>query len=153
MLSKTLLPVLLLALSLTTPISSAAVRRRSACKPPKDIVKAVPGNTEHHYPDISFFDGSVEGTSVDADGFIYTVDQNNFRALHPKRTKIQPITHTPSEEVKFHLASSRFTRTLGTLFGNAADQSILVTKGDGKYETFVKDADLVQPNDFTIDAD
>lgn len=165
MFSKTLLPLVLLALSLTTPINSAAVRR-SKCKPPppkpvKDgIYKAVDGSGKNFYPGISKLNGNVEGASVDLKGNIYAVDNLNFIALHDQKTDFVPITVPAPPKDKdgkdgaavHHFASSRHTRTLGVLFGNAVGKEILVTKGDGKFTTFVKDDDLVQPNDFTLDA-
>ncbi|RPA85290.1 NHL repeat-containing protein [Ascobolus immersus RN42] len=151
MFSKTLLPLLVLALSITEPVSGAVVRR-SKCKPKSNIIhQAVDGSGM--YEGITKLNGWVEGASVDVHGNIYAVDNQTFTSLYPSKTTKVVTAIDFSGNKDTHLAASRHTRTLGTLIGNANGKVIYTTKGDGKYENFIKSDEFLQPNDFTLDED
>jgi len=155
MFSKTLLPLLVLALSITEPVSGAVVRR-SKCTPKSKFIYTDAKDGSGIYTGIAKLNGYVEGASVDVHGNIYAVDNQTFTSLYPSTTtKLVGAITFPGNENTTHIAASRHTRTLGTLIGNAAKEgkAIYTTNGDGKYEVFVQSDDFLQPNDFTLDAD
>lgn len=115
------------------------------------VQAAVLEATDAGLPNIKVLAGSVEGASVDKDGNFYAVDQQNFLCLSCPDAEPTNFTTAGVPSDKLFLASSRHTKYLGTLVGNANGKSLLDPKKplEPKYENEL----FMQPNDFTISRD
>src|SRR5579859_2229916 len=91
---------------------------------------------------------TIEGASVDKHGNFYAVNNTNLFNLSDPTTP--PLLHTASSGHFF--GSSRFTRTLGPLVGDAEGHTIFFVRKEGE-TLFPPERGMLQPNDFTVSGD
>ncbi|KAI5812904.1 hypothetical protein BZA77DRAFT_323110 [Pyronema omphalodes] len=90
----------------------------------------------------------IEGTSVDKFGKLYTVNGTGLYSLDKENSAVW--TNGTGGINIGGLASSRFTRTLGTLIGDAAGHKVLNVQDPKKPVVFLDASKMLQPNDMTV---
>jgi gluconolactonase len=99
-------------------------------------------------PGVIGLGGGIEGTSVDKTGKLYTVNGSGLYALDKENSTVW--TNGTGGMNIGGLASSRFTRTLGTLIGDAGGHKVLNVQDPKKPVLFLDASKMLQPNDMTI---
>ncbi|KAA8914635.1 hypothetical protein FN846DRAFT_926000 [Sphaerosporella brunnea] len=141
---KSLFTLILAGLSAAAPAPTghpSAVPVAAPSAPATLVAK----NALSTYPGAALLGAGIEGCSVDAAGNMYAVNATHMISLSDSKVLLQGPGGGTS-----HFASSRFTRTYGTLVGDAAAHRLLVAATN---TYFMTEAKMLQPNDFTVSRD
>ena len=109
------------------------------CSPPLTAISVI-----DRFPDVKSLGPTIEGASVDKFGNLLAINQTHFMNLSDASAAPVLLGGNAS-----FFSSSRITRTLGFLVGDAMVHT--VWKGD--VQLFPPEAKMLQPNDMAISAD
>jgi gluconolactonase len=103
----------------------------------------------NNIPIVNSMGSTIDGASVDSSGHLFAVNKTHMMNL--TNPSIPPIM--TAGNLSFY-ASSRITRTLGILVGDATGHTVWQKKGfDTQGQLFPPDAQMLQPNDMAITGD
>ncbi|KAL7271406.1 hypothetical protein RUND412_005831 [Rhizina undulata] len=105
------------------------------------------------YPHALDLSATIEGCSVTAAGEIYAVNQTSFYSLSAGPGAPNTQKYFGGGLPDSYFASSRFTRTLGPLVGDAIVHAVWRSDKNGSWSTLFRDERMLQPNDMTVSGD
>lgn len=134
----------IVSLASALPATTNAKRHLS----PRDLA-AIDGSS--NYPAALTLSGTIEGASVSSTGEAYAVNSSSMINLKSGEIVVSGST----DQSTLFFASSRFTKTLGTLIGDAVGHTVWVISSNSTAPTqlFPPNPAMLQPNDMAISAD